>query len=259
VLSPDEWLLQKLSRPPGSADYRYEDEDEIEADPLALLRHEYPGLRDLAEHKRVADFGCGRGTQAMALASACDCSVVGIDTNPRWLAEAQRLARERELPVEKVSFLPLGAAELFESFDVVVSQNAMEHYPQPDTALETMRRLLRPGGQLLLTFGPPWFAPWGAHMRFFCRVPWVNLLFRERTVMSVRARYRGDGARHYEEVESGLNRMSLRKLEALLQHSPLEVEHLHYRGVKGQHWVARVPVLRELLVNHVTCILRRPD
>jgi SAM-dependent methyltransferase len=259
MISPDEWLLRKLSRKPGTEDYGDAMHDEPEGDPLAILKAEFPDLAALVRGKRVADFGCGPGAQAIALAGSYDCRVVGIDTNPRALAEASRLAREQRLDRERLSFCDFTAPDLWGSFDVVISQNAMEHYPDPDAALASMRSLLRPCGQVLLTFGSPWFAPWGSHMQYFCRVPWVNLLFREQTVMTVRASFRSDGARRYQDVESGLNKMTLRKLEGLLATSRLEVDSVRYHGVRGQDWVSSVPGLRELLVNQVTCRLTRRD
>lgn len=259
MTSPDEWLLRKLSRKPGTEDYEDATHEEPEGDPLAILKVEFPDLAATVSGKRVADFGCGLGAQAIALAGSYDCRVVGIDTNPRALAEASRLACEWRLDHERLSFCDCTSPELFGTFDVVISQNAMEHYPQPDAALASMRSLLRPGGQILLTFGNPWFAPWGSHMQFFCRVPWVNLLFREQTVMSVRASFRSDGARRYEDVESGLNKMTLRKLEGLLANSRLDVDTVRYHGVRRQDWISGVPWLRELLVNQVTCRLTRRD
>jgi SAM-dependent methyltransferase len=257
MISPDEWLLRRLSRQPDAGDYSAAMAEDLERDPLELLKREYPDLRVMVSKKRVADFGCGLGAQAIALAAAYECRVVGIDTNPRTLADAINLARKHQLADGQVVFCDFTAPDLFGTFDIVISQNAMEHFPQPKVALETMHALLRPGGQLMLTFGPPWFAPWGAHMNFFCRVPWLNLLFREHTVMTVRASYRSDGARRYEDVESGLNRMSLRKLATLLSDSKMRVEYVRYRGIKGQDWVSRLPLLRELFVNHVTCLLTR--
>jgi SAM-dependent methyltransferase len=258
VIPLDEWLLRKLSRTPGTG------EDAAAAaepagDPLGLLKAEFADLGARVSGKRIADFGCGLGAQAMALASSYPCEVVGIDTNPRTLAEAVGLARQRSLDRGQLEFCDFTAPDLFGTFDLVISQNAMEHYPDPAAALDTMRKLLRPAGQIMLTFGPPWFAPWGSHMQYFCRVPWVNLLFRERTVMAVRARFRSDGALRYEDVESGLNKMTLAKLEGLLETSRLGVDYIRYHGVKGQDWVSAVPWLRELLVNQVTCLLTRRE
>lgn len=253
-MPPDEWLLRKLSRKPGIGDYSYG--APADADPLALLRAEFPDLEARVRSKRVADYGCGVGAQAIALAATYYCRVVGIDTSPRWLAEAKRSAREQRMEGGQVAFRDSAAPDLLGTFDVVISQHAMEHYDQPEAALETMRRLLRPGGKILMTFAPPWFAPWGAHMNFFCRVPWVHLLFREKTVMSVRAGYR-PGRRSYEEC--GLNRMSLRKFKTLLSTARMGVDYLKYRGVKGQDWVNGIPLMRELLVNQITCVLARRD
>jgi ubiquinone/menaquinone biosynthesis C-methylase UbiE len=134
----------------------------------------------------------------------------------------------------------------------------MEHYPEPAATLEEMRRLLKPGGRLLITFGPPWFAPYGSHMHFFCKVPWLNLLFTERTVMAVRARFRQDGAKRYEDCESGLNKMSVAKFERIIAEAGLKVEDRRYDCIKGLNFLGRLPLLRELFINHVTATLTVP-
>ena len=121
-----------------------------------------------------------------------------------------------------------------------------------------MASALAPGGRILIVFGPPWFAPYGSHMQFFTPLPWVNLLFGERTVMRVRSRYKKDGARRYEEVEGGLNRMSLSKLEGILDRSGLVVVWSHYRAVKGIRWLVRIPILRELFTSQVALELAMP-
>jgi ubiquinone/menaquinone biosynthesis C-methylase UbiE len=258
MMSPDEWLLRKLSRKPGTADYTYGTpvDGGFAQDPLVWLRAVFPEFEASVRGKRIADFGCGEGAQAIALARTYDCRVVGIDNNPRCLADAVKSAREQQLDGGQVDFRDCVAPDLFGTFDVVISQNAMEHYTQPDDALQTMRRMVRPGGQIMLTFGPPWFAPWGAHMLYFCRVPWVHLLFREKTVLSVRASYRA-ASPSYEEC--GLNRMSLRKFETLLSAAGLKIDYIKYHGVRGQDWVNEIPLARELLINMVTCLLTRMD
>jgi SAM-dependent methyltransferase len=141
------------------------------------------------------------------------------------------------------------------TFDVVVSQDAMEHFDDPGAALAAMAAALRPGGIILMVFGPPWWAPYGAHMRFFCPIPWLQLWFSEKTVMTVRARYRRDGAKHYEEVESGLNKMSLAKFERIVRSSGLRVIERRYVGVKKIQFLTKVPVIRELTTVLVAATL----
>jgi len=253
MMPPDEWLLRRLARKPGHYESRFDDSAPA-ADPLAFLKAEVPDFEARVRGKRVADFGCGIGSQAIALATTYDCRVVGIDINPRYIVAAERLAREQQLDRGQVSFRDSAAPDLLGTFDVVISQDAMEHYAQPEAALETMRRLLRPGGQIMLVFGPPWFAPWGSHVGLLFGIPWTNLLFREKTVMNVRASYR-PYQRCY--VECGLNKMSLQKFERLLSASRLVVDYIKYHGAKGQDWVGRIPLVRELLVLEVTCLLTR--
>ena len=253
MMPPDEWLLRKLARKPGYYESRHDDWAPPQ-DPLGWLRAEVPDFEARVRGKRVADFGCGTGSQARALASTYDCRVVGIDTNLRCIVAAERLAREQQMDRGQVTFRDSAAPDLFGTFDVVISQDTMEHFAQPEAALETMRRLLRPGGQIMLAFGPPWFAPWGSHAGLFFGIPWVNLLFREKTVMRVRGSYR-PYARSYEDC--GLNRMSLQKFEALLSASPLVIDYIKFHGAKGQNWVNGIPLVRELLVMEVTCLLTR--
>lgn len=121
-----------------------------------------------------------------------------------------------------------------------------------------MRDAVQPGGLLLITFGPPWYAPYGSHMHFFCKVPWLNLLFSEKTIMKVRKRYRQDGAERFDQVESGLNKMSLAKFEGLIRASGLEIVRRRYGAFKRLDFLSRIPLLRELCVIRATVVLRRP-
>jgi hypothetical protein len=121
-----------------------------------------------------------------------------------------------------------------------------------------MKRLLAPGGVVMITFCPPWFAPYGSHMHFFTKVPWVNLLFSERTVMSVRSRFRADGAKRYEDVEMGLNRMTIRKFERIIAASGMTVAWRQYVCVKKLNALSRVPLVRELFINVASCVLVKP-
>jgi SAM-dependent methyltransferase len=221
--------------------------DHAPSDPLNLLRVEYPNLAELVTGKSVLDFGCGYGHEAAALAKAYGCKVTGLDTNTQALTAARAKHGALARFVDRLDG---------EQFDVVVSQNAMEHFPDPAAVLDTMLAALRPGGVLLITFGPPWYAPYGSHMHFFCRIPWLNVLFPEAVVMRVRARFRQDGARRYEEVESGLNKMTLAKFERLTDRCGIRIESRRYTAIKGLNALTTIPVLRELTTRHVTVVIR---
>jgi len=253
-----EFVLSRLSRAPSDeTDAAHSDPAYAPGEELAILRREFPDFSALVAGKRVADFGCGTGEQAIALARDEGCDVVGIDSNPATLARAKARAEGRPL-AGRVQFVERVTPDLEGTFDVVISQNAMEHYPDPDQVVALMTRLIRPDGVLVVTFGPPWYAPFGSHMHYFCTVPWLNLLFSERTVMRVRSRYRSDGAQRYVDVESGLNRMSLAKFERVVAGAGVQMKFRRYRCVKGLDFLGKIPVVRELFVNQVSCVLCLP-
>lgn len=252
-----ERVLRALSRTPGSDDFTPTDSEISLADPLYLLRRVYPNLANLVALKRVLDFGCGQGHQSIALTREMDCSVVGVDTNEATLRKARRHAAAQEIPPNRLSFVTRVPAEMRGTFDVVISQNAFEHFAEPEATLAEMRQSLSKDGVVLLTFGPPWFAPYGNHMYFFSKVPWMNVLFAEKTVMKVRSSFRSDDARRYEDVESGLNRMTVARFERIVRAAQLELGATHYGCIRGMDWLAKLPLTRELFINHVTAVLRR--
>lgn len=102
---------------------------------------------------RVLDVGCGPGYFARMAAEAvgAEGSVVGIDAAPEMTVHANRKASR----LANCRFEP-GTAEALAfddgTFDVVVSSLTMHHLPDEDRlpAVREMRRVLRPGGTLLL-------------------------------------------------------------------------------------------------------------
>jgi ubiquinone/menaquinone biosynthesis C-methylase UbiE len=256
-----ERILLSLSRAPESKDYGLENDsgggEWTSGNSLSLLEGEYPHFGRLVSGKRVVDFGCGTGSQSIALAKKYNCSVVGIDANRKTLDKAIEQAKPYNIPQPGLSFVDKVSDGMLNSFDIVISQNSFEHFGNPSMILDLMQQLLNDSGKLLVTFGPPWLAPYGSHMQFFCKVPWINVLFSEETVMKVRGRFRSDGATKYEEVESGLNRMTIAKFERIIRSSNLKIEYKSYKCIRGINVLSKIPLLREYFVNHVTVILSR--
>lgn len=96
----------------------------------------------------VGDLGCGAGQLAAALAPAVR-RVVGVDASRQMLAAARR--RTAELPnVElrhgDLEALPIEDGEL----DVAVVSLVLHYLPDPLAALREARRVLRPGGRILI-------------------------------------------------------------------------------------------------------------
>jgi SAM-dependent methyltransferase len=213
---------------------------------LSLLRREFPDLDTIVRGKRVLDYGCGDGFQSIALAQAGAAVVMGVDIEAHRLEHGRRMAQG----LTNVTF----GVEPKGVFDLAISLNSFEHFPMPERNLAELAAAICQGGKIFIAFGPLWLSPYGAHMYFFTPIPWVHLLFFERTVFKVRQLYREDGAETYSP---GLNKMTVRRFERIIAASGLRTEHRIYHTVKRLPAVAKVPWLRELVINQVTCILAK--
>lgn len=248
-------VLTRLSRDPSQPDRAEGVESWEGMDPLIELRRRFPDFDQRIAGKVVLDFGCGHGDQTVAMLRAGAAHVVAVDIEP-----AQREATRSTVAnygmsdmVTIAESIPPGVYGLVK---VIVSQNAMEHFTDAEAVLTAWRKALTPDGVVLLTFGPPWYAPYGAHMHFFTPVPWVHLLFPESAVLRVRSRYRNDGATRYEDVEGGLARMSVRRFHRLVRDAGFVASDVQYDTVKGLP-VTGIPIVRELLTNNIAAELRR--
>lgn len=256
-MSVGERILLYLSRRPSEEEYPKYDAGNAEGAALDLLTRVYPNFSALVSGKRVVDFGCGIGNQSIALVKEHGCWVVEVDSNKATLRRAMENAKEHNVSPSQLSFVGGVSPEMRESFDVVISQNSFEHFPEPEMVLNEMSCLLSSSGVILITFGPPWLAPYGSHMHFFCKVPWINILFPEKAVMKARSHFRSDGATTYEDVESGLNRMTIAKFEFIVSSCNLKLIYKKYECVKEINCLSKVPLVRELFINHVTALLAR--
>jgi len=99
--------------------------------------------------RHLLDVACGTGVLlAVVTAAWPDTRPAGIDISPAMLEVARR-----RLPAD-VLLLSASAESLpfpDESFDTVVSTNALHFFRSPETALAEMMRVLRPSGHVVIT------------------------------------------------------------------------------------------------------------
>ena len=117
----------------------------------------------------VLDVACGDGMLGKLL-EAYGHTVELVDMAD-WRDE-----RACTLPFREVN-ISEGLPSDDDSFDLVCSYNAFEHFPDPATAFTEMIRICKPGGTIFLEFGPLFAGPWGLHAYRTLRMPYPQFLF----------------------------------------------------------------------------------
>lgn len=111
----------------------------------------------LQSGQRVLDVGCGTGIVARHAAGSvgADGHVAGVDPNAGMLRVARRESAHIDPPIEwregDATTLPYEHAV----FDVAFAQQVLQFVPDPVGTLREMRRVLVPGGRLVLSVWRP--------------------------------------------------------------------------------------------------------
>lgn len=112
----------------------------------------------LAPGEHVLDVACGTGQIALPASAAVGAqgSVLGVDLSERMVDAARKRARGpmREPALHAPAFARMDAAQLAlpdARFDVVLCSLGLMYLPDPAQALREMRRVLRPGGRLVVS------------------------------------------------------------------------------------------------------------
>ncbi|MBI2827559.1 MAG: class I SAM-dependent methyltransferase [Planctomycetia bacterium] len=203
-------------------------------------------LPDLVD-KVALDFGCGEGREVVEIAQRGARQVIGLDIRQRMLNVASEWARRQGVS-DKCIFCQQTRARA----DTIVSCDAFEHFDDAAAILRIMAGLLLPGGSVWITFGPPWLHPRGGHL--FSVFPWSHLVFTERALMRWRSDFKEDGAAHFNEVEGGLNQMTVRRFERIVAASPFRFDWLKLIPIRKARRLHN-RLTREFFTSSVTCRL----
>lgn len=158
----------------------------------------------------VLDFGCGAGPLSLFLAATrSPRSITGVDLYARDIDRARAaLARMTPAPAMPVDFrlgdparIPVDDA----SADTLLAFDCLEHVMEPAAILAEWRRVLRPGGRVLIEWFP-YAGPYGPHMNTLIPIPWAQYIFGQRAMFEAAEALYDDPAfvpRHWDRDATG--------------------------------------------------------
>jgi ubiquinone/menaquinone biosynthesis C-methylase UbiE len=152
-----------------------------------------------------------------------------------------------------------------DSFDLVFSYNAFEHFAHPEAVLREAIRVVKPGGTLYFSFGPLYRSAYGLHAMHSITIPYCHHLF-QRSDLDEYIDARSLGRIEYET----LNEWTLKQFRNLWKSVTPWAETLMYREIPSLHGMpliekypscfrSKVESFEDLLVAVIEIAMRRTD
>jgi SAM-dependent methyltransferase len=129
----------------------YRKRDEKDARQLGVL---LAAIGCRCRGRRVLDIGCGHGRHLRVLEEA-GAEAYGIDLSRDLLAEAKRVSRERRIVLADMRALPFQAGSFHMALSLFTSFGYFDTDDENRRVLEETRRVLVPGGRLLIDYMNP--------------------------------------------------------------------------------------------------------
>jgi 2-polyprenyl-3-methyl-5-hydroxy-6-metoxy-1,4-benzoquinol methylase len=135
--------------------------------------------------KVVLDFGCSDGSISRRYLERGAAHVIGSDIDRACIERAKQTHTDPRLGFVRNSIDKIPLRD--QSVDVIVSYDVFEHIEKPAEILAELRRVLRPGGVILIGTWS-WRHPTAHHLFSVMPVPWAHIFFSERTVLATSER-----------------------------------------------------------------------
>lgn len=226
----------------------------------------------------VLDLGCNDGVLTSQYQALGPRSLIGVDIDAGAIERAKRTFGDSgvDFRLSGVDRLPLED----DSVDSILCFDVFEHVSRPAQILAECRRVLRPGGRMLIgTWG--WKHPFAPHLWATMPVPWAHVVFGERTMLrtcrrvyqapwyrptlfdiDAKGQRRADRYQHEAISTDYLNKYLIRDFEQVFATSGMTYEmHLLPFGSKFARWskvLLGIPFLREYLAGFLWAVLTKP-
>ena len=235
---------------------------------------------------RVLDDGCGGGGMCVSFAEEARW-VVGIEPGDRFRDVGTRLAAEKGVTNVRFTYgdgtaLPFRNA----AFDLVLSHSVIEHVANPLEYLKEARRVLAPGGAMLLNTAP-YLSSSGSHLpKYKLPFPLPLHLIVGRKMAFAAARWTGRHKPHWFDTDSQsssfvstptrgetkpddlLYHATVRNLRGYIRAAGLKpkredlaISRLMTRNLPASitQAIPAVPLIRDILVTNMEYLLVRDD
>ena len=228
--------------------------------------------KDMFDGKTVLDIGCGAAGKSLYYASMGAKKVYGVDVVAHYKEESEKLAAQKNL-ADKFEFRLCDAKNLAfddKTFDTIIMNDSMEHVAEPEKVLAECYRVLKDNGRLFINFCP-YFHPYGAHLSDVIGIPWVHMMFSQKTMISaykdlicdmpdkdMRIKFRFSTDENGNETISYINKMTIKRFNKILKNSPFKV--LYRREIPLRTAfipLAKLPGTKEMFVKMVAAVLEK--
>ena len=139
------------------------------------------------KNKIVIDVGCGFGGSLLHILNQGAKACYGIEYDSvRTSAAVKFLVNECKHP-DKFLILNADARTLpiqKKTVDIVVSDAVFEHIINLEKVINELFRVMKTGGKACFSCGSTWLTYNGGHLWTYIPIPWVHLLFRQKTIVN---------------------------------------------------------------------------
>lgn len=174
---------------------------------------------DMDAVDRALEVGCWDGMVGKELRSEGK-EAIGIDVRREGFDDRAK---------DDVSLIQMDASYMGfkkNSFQLVYSFDAFEHFDDPEKVLKNMVEITEPGGYIHLDFGPLYMSSWGLHGYRKIPIPYCQILFRREDLL----RYSHE--KDIPEIDfDQVNGWKLNDFRRLWKRKTARLEVIHYREV----------------------------
>lgn len=197
--------------------------------------------------KEVIDYGSGFGFDSLFMLKAGAKHVYCLEVSEDRLEKCRNLHISHGY--QNASYVNNSNVELLtekinsNSVDIIVCRDVMEHVPFPYETLKSMYDVLKPLGNAFIGFSPLYKSPYGPHILPYCKLPYVHLLFSEKTIMNTLKKLYSlpDTINSYIDIPgSGVNKLSYYNYLKYLKSFKWQISNLRMNSFEGKKFLGRI-------------------